>query len=167
MSGKPFFPPIPASLREGFNKGEWVMTKEGPDTWRRSVYSYWKRGLRYPMFEVFDQPDPNVTCERRNTTTVPTQALTLLNNEFILMQADFFAKRVAGMAGPEQDARVRAAYRIGLGRDPRANELEQNVKFLNEQQAYHRGRGIAEPEHMALVDLCDVVLNLNEFVYIN
>ena len=119
------------------------------------------------MFEVFDQPDPNVTCERRNTTTVPTQALTLLNNEFILMQADFFAKRVASMAGPEQDARVRAAYRVALGREPRPSELEHNVKFLNEQQAYHRGRDLPNPEHAALVDLCDVVLNLNEFVYIN
>ncbi len=39
------------------------------------------------MFEVHDQPDPNVTCEKRNVTTVPTQALTLLNNEFVLIHA--------------------------------------------------------------------------------
>ena len=44
------------------------------------------------MFEVHDQPDPNVTCEKRNVTTVPTQALTLLNNEFVLIQARHFAE---------------------------------------------------------------------------
>ena len=54
MGGKPFFPPIPKSVRLSFTKGEWSLTKEGPGVWRRSVYSYWKRGLKYPMFEVFD-----------------------------------------------------------------------------------------------------------------
>ncbi len=78
--GNPFFPAIPQSVRESYLQGKWVMTKEEASTWRRGVYAYWKRGLKYPMFEVHDQPDPNVTCEMRNTTTVPTQALTLLNN---------------------------------------------------------------------------------------
>ncbi|MCI0418577.1 MAG: DUF1553 domain-containing protein, partial [Acidobacteria bacterium] len=85
--GEPFFPAIPPSVRESYRQGKWVLTKEEASTWRRSIYAYWKRGLKYPMFEVHDQPDPNVTCERRNVTTVPTQALTMLNNEFVLIQA--------------------------------------------------------------------------------
>ena len=93
--GPPFFPSIPKSVREGYRQGVWNMTKEEPATWRRSVYTYWKRGLKYPMFEVHDQPDLNVTCEKRNVTTVPTQALTLLNNEFVLLQARHLAERVA------------------------------------------------------------------------
>ena len=56
------------------------------------------------MFEVFDQPDSNVTCERRASTIVPTQALTMLNNEFFLLQAKHFAGRVAERAGEDSES---------------------------------------------------------------
>ena len=94
FGGKPFFPSVPASVRLAQPRGIWQLTKEGPDTWRRGVYAYVQRGLRYPMFEVFDEPDLNITCERRDVSTVPTQALTLLNNEFMLIQSKFLAQRV-------------------------------------------------------------------------
>ena len=94
-------PRSPSRCGKAIRQGKWVLTKEEPSTWRRSVYSYWKRGLKYPMFEVHDQPDLNVTCEKRNITTVPTQALTLLNNEFVLLQARYFAERVAREAGDD------------------------------------------------------------------
>lgn len=167
MGGEPFFPPIPESVRLSFPKGKWEMTEEGPGVWRRSVYSYWKRGLRYPMFEVFDLPDQNVTCERRDSTTVPTQALTLLNNEFVLAQAKYFAKRIAESAPEEPRALITAAYRTALSRKPTASELDANLTFLAQQEEYHRNRGADSPRMAALTDLCDVVLNLSEFVYIN
>ncbi len=167
MGGKPFFPPIPKSVRLSFKNGAWTLTEEGPDVWRRSIYSYWKRGLKYPMFEVFDQPDSNVTCERRASTTVPTQALTMLNNGFFLLQAKHFAGRVAGKAGEDEKARVSAAYEIALSRPPSAKELDMNLSFLASQRRYHEGQNSAAPELAALVDLCDVVLNLSEFIYIN
>jgi Protein of unknown function (DUF1553)/Protein of unknown function (DUF1549)/Planctomycete cytochrome C len=167
--GKPFFPPVPESVWKASFKGTWEITKEGPENWRRSIYSYWKRGLRYPLFEVFDQPDPNVTCERRNTTTVPTQALTLLNNEFVLLQAQHFAQRVRDQAGPDPAAQVRSLYRIALSREPSPQDIEGNLAFLEKQAAYHRSHGKDgdAPALAALTDLCDVMLNTNEFVYIN
>ena len=70
--------------------------RTGRESWRRSVYVYRKRGLPFPMFEVFDLPDQNTSCGRRNVSTVPTQALTLLNDEFVLRQAKLFADRVRG-----------------------------------------------------------------------
>ncbi len=168
MGGKPFFPPVPERVWQASAKGKWELTKEGPEVWRRSVYSYWKRGLRYPMFEVFDQPNPNVTCERRNVTTVPTQALTLLNNEFVLVQAKHFAGRVKETAGDDGAEQVRALYRIALSREPSAKELERNIAFLRAQSNYHRAQsGEGDATLGALTDLCDVILNSNEFVYIN
>ncbi|MDA2937440.1 DUF1553 domain-containing protein [Acidobacteria bacterium AH-259-A15] len=168
VGGKPFFPPIPEKVRESFTKGEWEMTQEGPEVWRRSIYSYWKRGLRYPMFDVFDLPDLNVTCERRTTTTVPTQALTLLNNEFVFQQSEYFAKRVWEQAGRDAAGQVKTAYRIALSREPGATELDRNVAFLRRQSSYHaRADAASNPELEALADFCSVVLNLNEFVYIN
>ena len=159
--GPGFFPPIPEEVRESFPKGKWDMSEPGPVNWRRSVYAYAKRGLRYPLFEVFDQPNMNVTCERRTTTTVPTQALTLLNNEFALRQASAYAKRVAGLADSDE-GRVRAAYAIALSREPRQSEMDANLEFLQRQREYHQGDALK-----ALTDLCDVILNLNEFLYVS
>jgi len=173
--GQPFFPSIPQSVREGFRQGKWVLTKEEPATWRRSVYAYWKRGLKYPMFDVHDQPDPNVTCEKRNVTTVPTQALTLLNNEFVLIQARHFAERVRREAGSDPVEQVRALYRIALSREPDRKEMDSILAFLRKQRDYHiarasAGSGADSADSVALgalTDLAHVMLNANEFVYLN
>ena len=126
--GPPFFPSVPAAVRDDVKKiGRWELTKEEPSTWRRSIYSYWKRASKYPMFEVLDQPDSNMSCERRSTTTVPTQALTMMNDEFVLLQARFFAERVEHEAGADPAAQVRAAYRIALSREPSETELRGNL----------------------------------------
>jgi hypothetical protein len=166
--GPPYFPSIPISVRADQPRGTWDLTKEGPDTWRRGVYAYVKRGLKYPMFEVYDLPDLNVTCERRATSTVPTQALTMLNNEFMLMQADAFARRVLKEAGSDPAAQVKAMYEIALSREPTRKEIDNNVAFLKKQQEQGKaGGGNEETAALsALTDLAHVTLNLNEFVYI-
>jgi hypothetical protein len=161
--GEPFFPAIPASLRADQPRGVWELTKEEPATWRRSVYAYVKRGLKYPMFEVFDEPDLNVTCERRAVSTVPTQALTLLNNEFTLLQANYFADRVWKVAGANPEKQVSEMYRIAFSREPSSAEMRDNLAFLKQQTAAAAGTGAART---ALSDLAHVALNLNEFVYL-
>jgi len=168
--GKPFFPSIPASIKAAQPRGIWQLTKEEPATWRRSVYAYIQRGLRYPMFDVFDEPDLNVTCERRTTTTVPTQALTLMNNEFVLLQAKFLAERVLKEGGNDSTEQLKQMYRITLSREPTATELGSNLSFLQKQREYARAHGAAagtDAETLsALTDLAQVMLNLNEFMYI-
>ena len=168
FGGEPFFPAIPASLRADQPRGVWELTKEEPSTWRRAVYAYVKRGLKYPMFEVFDEPDLNVTCERRATSTVPTQALTLLNNEFTLKQAGYFADRVWQAAGPNPEKQVTEMYRIALSRDPSASEMRANLEFLKKQTDAAAAKTAAgdSAARSALNDLAHVTLNLNEFVYI-
>ncbi len=175
--GEPFFPSISKSLREGYRQGKWVLTQEEAGTWRRSIYAYSKRGLKYPMFEVHDQPDPNVTCERRNVTTVPTQALTLLNSEFVLIQARYFAQRVANEAGSDIAKQIDVLYRMAVSRKPTRRELEKSRAFIHKQREYHTARmsgsasvagSAAEGASLAaLTDLAHVMLNATEFVYIN
>ena len=166
--GPPYFPAIPLSVRADQPRGTWELTKEGPDTWRRSVYAYVKRGLKYPLFEVYDLPDLNTTCERRAVSTVPTQALTMLNNEFLLIQADHFAQRVFQQAGRSLDQQVKTMYRIALSREPSTKELDSNVAFLKQREQATAGAGTSEDKASlaALTDLAHVVLNLNEFAYI-
>ena len=111
---------------------------------------YRKRGLPFPMFEVFDLPDQNITCSRRNVSTVPTQALTLLNDDFVLRQAQLFADHIREAAPRDAEAQVRMAYAIGLSRPPTDDEMRLALDFLKKQK---------------LVDFAHVMLNLNEFVY--
>jgi hypothetical protein len=102
------------------------------------------------MFEVFDLPDQNITCSRRNVSTVATQALTLMNDEFVLRQAQLFASRIEEAAPHDPEAQVRTAYEIALSREPNAEEERVALSFL---------------KHQKLVDFTHVLLNLNEFVY--
>src|SRR6185369_1002224 len=112
-------PAIPRAAREEAARvGKWLLTKEEPATWKRSIYSYWKRARKAPMFEVFDEPDTMVSCERRSVTTVPTQALTLLNNEFVLLQSRYFAERVKKAVNEDPGGQITQAYRMALSRDP-------------------------------------------------
>ena len=158
--GPAFFPPVPKSVVAGASmRGTWELTKDGPSTWRRSIYASVKRNLKYPMFDVFDQPNASLSCERRDVTTVPTQALILFNNETYLEQAQHIANRVAREAGSDPAAEVKLLYRIAFSRDPAAKELQQALDFLKSPS----GGGQLTP----LAELAHVVINSNEFVYIN
>jgi hypothetical protein len=116
-------PPLPETLVKSTIYNVWKNQEDGPDTWRRSLYVYRKRGMAFPMFEVFDMPDPNFSAGRRSISTVPTQALTLINNAFVLKQAQMFADRVKKEAGDEAVKQIELAYRIALGRPPDGTEL--------------------------------------------
>ena len=149
VGGEPIFPFIPKDILTGQYRGKWVNTPDGPEAWRRGVYVYRRRSLPYPMFDTFDHPDMNVVAGARNVSTVPTQALTLLNNPFVLAQADRLAERVSREAS-EPAAQVDRAYRIALARPPAPAELDVALDLV-------RTRSLAAFTH--------VLLNLDEFVY--
>jgi len=151
MGGPAVFPKLAQEVLETMSRGIWEREEEGPKVWRRSVYVYRKRGLPLPFFEVFDLPDQNLTCGARNVSTVPTQALTLMNDEFVLRQAKLFADRVNEGAQEDRAKQLDLSYRLALGRSPSAEELSIGRDFLSK----HR-----------LVDFTNVLLNLNEFLYI-
>jgi hypothetical protein len=171
--GPPFVPATPVRVRDGYRQGRWDLTEEEPATGRRSIYSYRKRGMKFPMFDVHDQTDQNVTTEKRNVSTVPTQALTLLNNEFTLMQAGYLADRVEQEAGAAGEEQVRTLYRIALSREPSRNELSASLEFLATEREFQSAESGAgedperSPEQNALTRLAHAMLNLNEFVYIH
>jgi len=149
LYGPAVFPRLAPEVLAQMKHGIWKDQPEG-STYRRSVYVYRKRGLPFPMFEVFDLPDQNISCAGRNVSTVPTQALTLMNNDFVLGQAKLFAARIREAAiGP--NAQIDAAYQIALGRPPQAEERRLAVDYL---------------QAGTLEGFAHVLLNLNEFVYL-
>ena len=150
MFGPPVFPKLQAEVLEASDKGIWRREEDGPKVWRRSVYVYRKRGLPFPMFEAFDLPDQNLSCGRRNVSTVPTQALMLLNDEWVLKQAKLFANQVTEAAKDDPDGEVDLAYEQALSRKPEPEERAAALEIVKKHK---------------LVDLTHVLLNLNEFLY--
>ena len=110
-----------------------------------------KRGLPFPFFEVFDLPDQTLTCGRRNVSTVATQALTLLNNDFVLSHSRRFADRIRKMSATDKSEQLNLAYQLSLGRQPDARERELGLEFLDKN---------------TLEDLTHVLFNLSEFLYL-
>jgi len=152
VGGEPIFPFIPEEiLAASQGKGYWDNQPDGPDVWRRSVYVFRRRSLGFPFFDTFDLPDQNQTAAARNVSTVPTQALTLMNNGFVLSQAALFAERLEREAPGDLDRQVDLAYRMALTRPPTTEESTVAKVLVTEQ---------------SLVDLTHVMLNLNEFLYL-
>jgi len=166
MGGPPVFPKVDHSVLASMKNGIWKTQEDGPAVWRRSLYIYRKRGMPFPMFEVFDLPDQNVTCAGRNVSTVPTQALALLNDEFVLKQARFFAERVLTQTGASQLEQLKIAYELALGRDASEPEREIALKFLKRQREFHLAQNSKSADLDSLTDLTHVIFNLDEFVYI-
>ena len=151
VGGRPVFPYIPEEILASQAHGRWDNQPDGPAAWRRSVYVYRRRSLVYPFFETFDLPDQGVTTASRNVSTVAPQALTLLNNPFILRQADLFAERVEREVPNDVAGQVDLAYQIALGRSPTEREGTIGFRLVTER---------------SLVDLTHVMFNLNEFLYV-
>ena len=151
VGGPPVFPYVPPEILKSQLHGIWRNAPDGPDAWRRSVYVYRRRSLSYPFFDTFDLPDQNVTAAARNVSTVPTQALTLLNNPFVLGQAQLFADRLEQAAPADVTKQIDLAYRIALTRPPTEAEVAVAMDLVQNQ---------------SLVDFTHVVLNLNEFLYV-
>ena len=117
VGGPPIFPYVPEEiLATSKGKGYWDNHPDGPDVWRRSVYVYRRRSLGFPFFDTFDLPDQNLTSAARNVSTVAPQALTLMNNEFLLNQARIFAERLEEAAPNDLGQQIDLAYRIALTR---------------------------------------------------
>jgi hypothetical protein len=150
MGGPPVFPVLPEEILKSMTNGIWKQKSDTPDVWRRSVYIYRKRGLPMPMLDVFDLPNQNISCGARNVTTVPTQALTLMNNDFVLKQAGLFARRLEETAPNDRARQVDLAYGIALARTPDAEEKQLALEYLHDHQ---------------LSDFTQVIVNLNEFLY--
>jgi mono/diheme cytochrome c family protein len=153
IGGPAIFPYIDPDLFEKSSRRDWKgLPDSDPATWRRSLYVFSKRSIRYPMFEAFDQPNLVNSTDRRNRTTIAPQALILMNNPMVLFQAKRFAGRLRAEAGSDAAAQVDRAYQLALGRPADEVERAWALAFI---------RGSAE----GLEAFCQLLFNLNEFVY--
>lgn len=158
MFGPGVFPPMPPGV---VTRGGWKKEEVESESNRRSVYIFVRRNTRYPMFEAFDMPDTHESCARRNTTVTPAQSLELLNNKLVTGWANELAERVSNDEGVTTEAKIDRAWKMTLARTPNVEERNSAVQFLAKQTK------LLNNDKAAFADLCHMLFNSNEFVYIN
>ncbi|MBI4658283.1 MAG: PSD1 domain-containing protein [Verrucomicrobia bacterium] len=142
----------PGSLDEGMN--------------RRSIYFTVKRSKLIPWMVQFDWPDSLQSLGLRATTTVPPQALLMMNNPHVRKAAQRFSDNLTTRTSKPSE-QVALAYRTALGRPPTEVETRDSLRFLENQANAYTSEGRAAPEPLALADFCQTVLSLNEFIYVD
>ncbi len=163
MYGPGVFPEIPAEVMAGQSVPGAGWGKSSPEEQsRRSVYVHVKRSLILPILESFDLAETDRSSPVRFATTQPTQALGMLNSTFMNRQAKLFAGRLRRETGPEIAAQVELAMRLTTGRRPTEKEVGRGVALI----AALRDRDGASAE-LAAESFCLVMLNLNEFLYLD
>jgi len=150
--------------------GELDGTRGGPGgdnvSSRRSVYLKVLRNKRDDLLDVFDVPDGSSSIPERNVTTTPTQSLLMINGPWMLARAKALAARIerettpggtpTALRGREAEQRVNILYQTLFGRAPSPEESATATKFLGDSNSKER-----------LIDLCHVLLNSNEFLYVD
>jgi hypothetical protein len=161
--GRHPFPPI----------ATWAWTQHAPfkevyPSRHRTVYLMTQRLQRHSFLALFDGPDTNVTTDMRTRSTVPLQALYLMNNPFVTEEAKALAARLL-RSSPEFRQRVRQGYELAWGRLPMDAEIERARHYLEryEQELSRLDVPIQTRELEAWTSLARVLLGANEFVYVD
>jgi hypothetical protein len=154
MYGPSVFPPLPADLADFARYGRtgglmWEPNEDESQNRRRSIYIFQRRSLPLPMMAAFDALPFSESCDRRSSTTTPLQALALMNGDLIQEESVHMAARVSREAGEDRGAQVDRAFELALSREPRSEERERLVQ-----------------SGLALDAICRVLLNSNEFLYV-
>jgi hypothetical protein len=168
LDTKMYGPPVPVHLTP-FMGGRGRPGQSGPldGDGRRSVYISVRRNFLPPMMLAFDTPIPFNAVGKRNVSNVPAQALIMMNDPFVIEQANLWAQRLVATNQSVAD-RIETIYDTVLGRTASPLEREQAESFLRLQA---QELGVPEDQLASNVevwrDFCHVVFNLKEFIYIN
>ncbi len=176
VGGPSVYPPQPAGVFDFTqDKKPWIPAT-GNDRYRRGMYTYLWRSSPYPAMTVFDFPDANVACTRRNRSNTPLQSLTLANDQTFVEFAQGLAKRALVEIQGDDTVRMIAAFRWCFGRDPAPAELQRLLKMLEEQRATFTTEtaqkfappnlpsSITPTEAAAWTAVARVLINLDEFI---
>src|SRR5215471_10130097 len=166
MGGPPVMPPQPAGVwNTVYNDSKWK-DAEGPDRYRRAIYTYIKRTSGYPSFLTFDASDHDTSLARRIPTNTPLQALVTLNDPVYYEAAEALAERMITKQR-SIDARLRYGARLVLSRDPTEQELAALRALFQKAAATPALQPAAAPVHdnsrelTAMTAVASVLINLD------
>jgi hypothetical protein len=163
MGGPGIYPAMPPEVLATSSRPKEVWGLSTPEqAARRSVYIKVKRSLLFPVLATYDFADTDTSTAVRFTTTVPTQALTMLNSTFANDQAELFARKLEQKTGTDVQRAVTMALTAVTQRAPATEDVARGVAFVGELQS----KDHLTP-HNALTAFCLLSFNLNEFVYLD
>ena len=165
----PFGPSVPIHLTP-FMEGRGRPGVNGPldGNGRRSIYIAVRRNFLSPMMLAFDTPSPFSTVGRRTTSNVPAQALILMNDPLVIEMAKQWASHLLADPALTADQRIERLYLAAFARQPSDAEKTDAIAFLESQ-----GQRFGVPDRQrqdspqAWADLCHVLFNVKEFVFID
>jgi mono/diheme cytochrome c family protein len=177
VGGPSVYPPQPPGVYNFTQVPREWKASTGPDRYRRGLYTFLWRSAPYPGLTVFDAPDGGSACTRRNRSTTPLQALTLLNDQAYLELAQGLAARILKKEGTDQD-RLALGFRLCTARKPSDKELAVLKGLLDRQREAFAADprqaralvpeklppGVDAPEFAAWTAAARVLLNLDEFI---
>ena len=164
-----FGPPVPIHLTE-FMDGRGRPSVSGPldGAGRRSLYLEVRRNFVSPMIRTFDMPVPFTTIGRRTVSNVPAQSLILMNDPFVLGEAERWAKRILAFPDLNEAERIRRMYTSAFHREALEAEVRQALGFLRVQtEAYKESGADDQCRQRVWADLAHVLFNVKEFVFLN
>ncbi len=152
--GPGVYPRLPESMKDQMLVKNWPAWEpsDGPDSRRRSIYVFQRRHLALPLLEVLDAPVPQTSFEQRSVSTTALQSLTMLNGRLVAEESEHFAARLRREAGADPRKQIRRAFQLAFSREPSPEELNRYHEFV---------------QTGGLVSICRVLLNANEFVYVD
>jgi hypothetical protein len=161
-------PPIPVHLTD-FMNGRGKPAVSGPldGANRRSVYQEVRRNFLEPMMTTFDRPIPFSAFGKRDVTNVPAQSLILMNDPFVLLQAEKMANAVIQQKGLSLDERLQWIYFRSFAREAKPEELLKAKTFIARLAKDYK---IKDKDILNSVsvwkDFCHSVFNQKEFIYL-
>jgi hypothetical protein len=189
MGGPGVYPPVSQGMLTELSAtavaGGWRTEKDPGQNNRRSVYIFFRRNMRYPLLQEFDSANGLESCDYRKNTVTPSQSLDLLNNDLVKDWARHFAGRVLNDGGLTPEAQVDRAVKLAYGRSATPEEQKMASDFFAKQIPIMQQRlsapadrsrsllptnvpqGMNPARAAAFVDLCQMLLDSNEFLYLN
>lgn len=158
-------PPLPPEMLKTLLKGQWKESTRVADHYRRSVYIFARRNLRYPLFATFDRPAANCSCAVRHPSNTAVQSLLLLNSKLTLDAA----RRLAAVVQAEDsqtETQIRSLHQRLFARAATMQEIVECNSFLDEQRTLTSESDPSSPT-LALTELCRALLNSNEFLFVD
>ena len=179
LSRKMFGPSVMPYQPEGiwnapYSSEKWT-TSEGEDSYRRGIYTYWRRTAPYPSMVAFDSPSREFCVSRRISTNTPLQALVTLNDPVYVEAAQALAARMIEEGGEKLESRIRAGFQRALVRDPQPGEIDVLRTLYKDAYFDYQDQGIfvdasltenpsGDLELAAFTVVANAILNLDEFI---
>ena len=148
----------------------------GQAGWRRSVYVLQRRKTPVTILELFDLPPMSPNCVDRRQSTVPTQALQMMNSDLLQQHSRYLGGRLIDEFGSDREKQIRALYLRALSRPPTPQETQQatgGIDALTKHWTAHLAQEKSDApvrstaEWRALSDFCKAMLSSAEFLYVD